>query len=53
MTPPRIEMREMLRRIAIATVPHLTAEQVIEHHNWVWSGLIAPHGVQVMPAREL
>ena len=33
--------------------PHLTAEQVIEHHNWVWSGLIAPHGVQVMPAREL
>ena len=33
--------------------PHLTAEQVIEHHNWVWSGLIAPHGVQVTPAREL
>ena len=27
MTPPRIEMREMLRRIAITAVPHLSAEQ--------------------------
>lgn len=27
MIPPRIEMREMLRRIAITAVPHLSAEQ--------------------------
>jgi hypothetical protein len=27
MTPPRIEMREMLRRIAITAIPHLSAEQ--------------------------
>lgn len=27
MTPPRIEMREMLRRIAFTAVPHLSAEQ--------------------------
>ena len=28
--------------------PHLTALRVIEHHNWVWSRLIAPAGVEVM-----
>jgi nicotinamidase-related amidase len=33
--------------------PHLSAERVIEHHNWVWSQLIASHDVQVKPAREL
>lgn len=27
MTPPRMEMREMLRKIAIASVPHLSADQ--------------------------
>lgn len=27
MTPPRIEMREMLRKIATASVPHLSADQ--------------------------
>lgn len=27
MTPPRIEMRERLRKIATASVPHLSADQ--------------------------
>lgn len=27
MTPPRIEMRTMLRKIAVAAVPHLSDEQ--------------------------
>lgn len=27
MTPPRMEMRQMLRRIAVASVPHLSADQ--------------------------
>lgn len=27
MTPPRIEMRDRLRKIASATVPHLSADQ--------------------------
>jgi nicotinamidase-related amidase len=24
--------------------PHLSAEQIIEHHNWVWANLAAPAG---------
>ena len=28
--------------------PHLTADQVIDHHHWVWSNLIAPHPVRIV-----
>ena len=27
--------------------PHLSAAQVIEHHNWVWANLAAPLGRQI------
>lgn len=34
--------------------PHITAEAVIAHHNWVWSNLILPGRViRVMPTVEL
>ncbi len=34
--------------------PHLKAEQVIEHHNWVWDDLIVPAGkIQVLPMERL
>jgi nicotinamidase-related amidase len=34
--------------------PHLAAEQVIRHHNWVWMDLIAPGGpVRVVEAEAL
>ncbi|WP_026782366.1 isochorismatase family protein [Pleomorphomonas koreensis] len=33
--------------------PHLKAPKVIEHHNWVWSGLIAPAGVEVLTTHAL
>jgi nicotinamidase-related amidase len=34
--------------------PHLTAIEVIRHHNWVWADLIAPGGpVTVVTAAEL
>ncbi|MBS1181810.1 MAG: Isochorismatase family protein (modular protein) [Proteobacteria bacterium] len=33
--------------------PHLPARAVIEHHNWIWSGLIAPHGVEVLPTHAI
>ena len=30
--------------------PHLSAEQIIAHHHWVWTNLLAPHPVTI--ARE-
>lgn len=33
--------------------PHLAAPEVIRHHNWVWSNLIARRGIRVAPAAEL
>jgi nicotinamidase-related amidase len=33
--------------------PHLTAEQVIVHHNWVWSNLISSKSIRVEPAEFL
>ena len=30
--------------------PHLSADQVIDHHHWVWANLLAPHPVRI--ARE-
>lgn len=27
--------------------PHLSGAQIIEHHNWVWANLAAPHGRSV------
>lgn len=33
--------------------PHLTAPDVIRHHNWVWSGLIAPGSVRIAPTADL
>lgn len=29
--------------------PHLGARAVIEHHHWIWTNLICPHAVKVVP----
>jgi nicotinamidase-related amidase len=33
--------------------PHLTAPRVIQHHNWVWSHLIARGSIRVATAAQL
>lgn len=33
--------------------PHLAAPEVIRHHNWVWSGLIAPGSVRIAATADL
>lgn len=33
--------------------PHLSAEQVINHHHWVWANLLAPHPVSIVPEGEV
>jgi nicotinamidase-related amidase len=34
--------------------PHLPAEKIIEHHNWMWANLILPgRPVKVLPTSEL
>lgn len=33
--------------------PHLSAKAVIDHHNWIWSGLIAPGGITVLPTHTI
>ncbi len=33
--------------------PHLSADQVIEHHHWVWANLIAPHPVSIVREAEV
>lgn len=33
--------------------PHLNAPAVIEHHNWIWSGLITNRSIRVRTAAEL
>jgi len=33
--------------------PHLSAEQVITHHHWVWENLLAPHLVSIVPEAEV
>jgi nicotinamidase-related amidase len=34
--------------------PHLKSEQVVEHHNWVWSEIVGPCGqIEVSSAAEL
>ncbi len=33
--------------------PVLTAEQIKAHHQWLWSNLICPSGVSLMPAAEV
>ena len=33
--------------------PVLTAEQIRAHHQWMWSNLICPKGVSLMPAAEV
>ena len=32
----------------VSNRPHLTAERIIEHHNWVWAHLVAPQPVTVI-----
>jgi len=32
---------------------HLSAEAVIEHHNWVWANLITRSSIHVVPEREI
>lgn len=37
----------------VSNRPHLKARQVIEHHNWVWKGLLTTSNtVQVLPLKE-
>ena len=33
--------------------PHLSAEQVITHHHWVWANLLSPHPVSIVPEPEI
>jgi nicotinamidase-related amidase len=34
--------------------PHLTAEKVIEHHNWVWRNMLTPTKlIDVLPSTDL
>jgi nicotinamidase-related amidase len=34
--------------------PHLNAEDIIQHHNWIWKGLILPHNqVKVLPTAAI
>lgn len=34
--------------------PHLIAEQIIQHHNYMWKNLILPHSkVKVLPAAKI
>ena len=33
--------------------PHLSAKRVIDHHQWVWATLIAPHPVRVIREAEV
>ena len=34
--------------------PHFKAEQVIEHHNWIWKNMLAPkERIEVLPANTL
>jgi len=33
--------------------PHLSAAQVIQHHNWVWANLYAPASIHVIPAAQV
>jgi nicotinamidase-related amidase len=37
----------------LADRPHLTADVVIAHHHFVWSGLITSRSVRIMPTQEL
>src|SRR5262249_8775708 len=33
--------------------PHLSAARVIDHHQWVWANLIAPHPVSIVREAEV
>jgi nicotinamidase-related amidase len=33
--------------------PHMSAPDVIRHHNWIWSGLITNRSVTVVPTEDL
>ena len=33
--------------------PHLRAQEVIEHHHWIWANLFAEHPVRIANAAEL
>jgi nicotinamidase-related amidase len=33
--------------------PHLSARQVIEHHHWVWTNLLAPYPVTIAREAEI
>lgn len=37
----------------VSNRPHLSAEQVIEHHHWVWSNLLAKYLVSFAPESQL
>src|SRR5262245_9514119 len=33
--------------------PHLSADRVIDHHQWVWANLISPHPVSIVREAEV
>jgi len=33
--------------------PHLSADRVIDHHQWVWANLIAPHPVTIVREADI
>jgi nicotinamidase-related amidase len=37
----------------VSNRPHLEARQVIEHHHWIWSNLIAEHEVRIVPESQI
>ncbi len=37
----------------VADRPHLAARAVIDHHHYIWAGLIAPHPVRLATSPEL
>jgi nicotinamidase-related amidase len=37
----------------VSARPHLSAEDIIEHHHWIWTNLLSQHAVEVTRADEI
>jgi nicotinamidase-related amidase len=37
----------------VSARPHLAARDVIRHHHWIWSNVISPHQVRIVPEAEI
>ena len=33
--------------------PHLSAENVVKHHHWIWANLLAPHPVRIVAEADV